>query len=171
MLNLAKISFCIVSLVFAFLTQIPLFSFNFQEALFENFLYSPALIVIFILSICFRNNYAFISLILIFIAVLCGLPLFSFGGGWQYLFQPSMGYIIAMLAMSMMVFYHCYHHENNDNFKRNSVIVLALAHLFGILYFITFNHFDFIPWQVLVSQLCFDLFFAIIFLWLFKREV
>lgn len=171
MLSLAKTVFCIVSLVLAFLTQIPLFSFNFGDMTFQKFLYSPALLLVFVLSLIFKNNYALISLVLIFIAVLFGLPLFSFGGGWQYIFQPSLGFIIGMFALSVMVFYHCYHREKEDDFKRNVILMLVAANLFGIVYFVLFNHFDFIPWQILISQLCFDLLFAIIFIWLFKREV
>jgi biotin transport system substrate-specific component len=171
MLSLAKTIFCLVSLVLAFLTQIPLFSFDFEAMTFQNFLYSPALLLVFVLSLIFKNNYALISLVIIFLAVLFGLPLFSFGGGWQYIFQPSFGFILAMFAMSVIIFYHCYHRERDENFKRNAILMLLAANLFGIVYFILFNSFDFIPWQILISQLCFDLIFAIIFIWLFKREV
>jgi biotin transport system substrate-specific component len=170
MLNLAKISFCIVLLVFAFLSQIPLFGFDFSNAQFTSFLYSPALLIVFILSCIFRNNYAFISLICILIGVLFGLPLFSFGGGWRYIFEPSFGYIIAMIVMSVMVFYHCYHSEDKENLYRNALLSLFLANLFGVVYFIFTNRMDFIPVNIFVTQVIFDLVFAMIFLWLFKRN-
>jgi biotin transporter BioY len=170
MLTLAKISFCIVFLVFAFLSQIPLFGFDFQSFEWGLFLYSPTLLVVFILSHIFKHNYAFISLICILIAVLFGLPLFSFGGGWQYILQPSFGYILAMIFMSMMVFYHNYHSENKENCCRNSILTLLFANLFGVLYFILSNHLSFIPVNIFAFQLIFDLVFAMIFLWLFKKN-
>lgn len=170
MLSLAKTLFCIVLLVFAFLSQIPLFSFDFQTAEFDLFLYSPALITVFILSIIFKNNYAVISLVVILLAVLFGLPLFSFGGGWQYIKEPSFGYILAMIFMSVIVFYHNYHSEDKDNFFLNSLVSLIMTHLFGMLYFILLKQFDFIPVRIFLFQFIFDLVFAMIFLWLFKKN-
>jgi len=171
MLSLAKIAFCIVSLVFAFLVQVPLFAFDFRDAQFENFSYSPALLLVFILTCCYKNNYAFMSLIVILIAVLFGLPLFSFGGGWQYILQPSFGFILAMILMSVIVFYKYHHTETREYFFRDALLALLAANLFGVLFFMVFNQFDFTPFKIFIYQALFDLVFAIIFLWLFKREV
>lgn len=170
MLSIAKLSFSIVFLVFAFLSQVPLFSFDFSNSMFTGFQYSPALLIVFILSCAFKNNYAFISLIAILIAVLFGLPLFSFGGGWHYIMQPSFGYILAMIFMSVLVFYHNYHSENKDNLFVNSILTLFFANLFGIVFFLLTNKLGFVPVQIFVSQVIFDLVFAMIFLWLFKRK-
>lgn len=171
MLGIAKLSFCFVSLVFSFLTQIPLFSVNFANFQFETFNYSPTFLLVFVLSLLFKNNYAFIALVTILILVAFGIPLFSFGGGWQYIMQPSFGYILAMIFMSVTVFYFYYHMEDDSKLALKCLAILAFANIFGLVYFIIFNQIDFIPYQTLILQLIFDLVFAIIFLWLFKKEV
>lgn len=171
MLSIAKFSFCLVALVFAFLSQIPLFGFDFQNMQFEVFYYSPALIFVFMMSRAFKNNYAFIALILILIAVLFGIPLFSFGGGWQYIFQPSFGYVIAMIIMSVTIFYQYYHSQDKEFLLQKSLLTLFLTHLFGIVFFLCFSKLDFMPFKTIFTQMLFDMIFAMIFIWLYKKEI
>ena len=169
-LAIAKIAFCAVTTVLAFLSQVPLLGFDFHTMSTENYLYSPALLIVFMLSTLFRNNYTFMALVSILLAVFAGLPLFSFGGGWQYILEPSFGYIFALYVMSVSVFYNFYHTEEQNERKINALFLILGANVFGMVFYMVFNHLEFIPFKMFFTQLFYDLIFAMIFVWLLPKR-
>jgi len=170
-LGFAKFLFSLVSIAYSFLLQIPLFSFHFAEPNITKFYYTPSIIWVFILAKIFNYNYALLALSGVCVLGLCGFNIFSFGGGWQYIFEPSFGYIIAMFFIAFAIFdITMREKQNQESYFVQQIIVLFGVNVFAILYFLLFNKFAFIPLQELIYQLLYDLIFAIMFLWLFKKK-
>jgi biotin transport system substrate-specific component len=129
-LGIIKILFCLVAMYLATFTQITLFQYDFSKSILVPYEYSLIYIVVFILSLAFRVNYAFVAVIIYVLAGLIGLPLFAYGGGWTYIFEPSFGYILGLLPLSLISF--LFKHLSND-FVMRSFNGKSLGPLTGIL--------------------------------------
>ncbi len=69
---------------------------------------------------------------------LIGLPIFSKGGGFGYIFQPSFGYIIGFIAAAYIAGMYVHVWRKKRDFKVMliaSFIALAITYIFGLIYF------------------------------------
>jgi len=140
MLALIKIIFCFSLLLLANFIQIPLMQYDYQIDSLVVYNYCPLYITAFTLSLFFKNNYAIIAILLYITLGLSGLPLFAYGGGWQYIFQPSFGYILGLVPLSVIAFYFKYHlHDANDQETHKQKNLFSLwsivtAHILGLIF-------------------------------------
>lgn len=96
-------------------------------------------LIVFIIISLVRKRCAILILSTYIILGLIGLPVFSSGGGYVYLFKPSFGFIIGFLVAAIVV----PNKLNHGWFKLiNSTIALAVIYLFGCVYmYIILNYY------------------------------
>lgn len=125
--SLAKIVFSLSLLILASYVTIRLGTFS----------YSPQLIAVFFLSLVFKKNYGFLAVILYLILGLAGLPFFGYGGALSYVLEPSFGYLLAMLPLSILSFYFKNHIEAS-NFTRSILLIssMLITHIIGFTFFV-----------------------------------
>ena len=170
MISLSKIIFCYSMLCLSAFVQVPLLQYDASLDGFTPYNYSLLYIVCFALSLIFKNNYAFIASVLYLVSGLCGLPIFAFGGGYEYIWEPSFGYLIGLLPLSVMTFYVRYHWDalGFKTFKNRSILpllALILAHLIGLLYLLIMQKFSFNNFMSMtVYQLFYDIFWGHLFI-------
>lgn len=139
MISAIKVLFCFSALCLAALSQLPALQYDFNLDSFTHYDYSLLYITCFLLSISFKNNYCFIAVVLYLVAGLAGLPIFAFGAGLTYVFEPSFGYLLGLLPLSVVVFYTRQHWSEIGvrTFANRSIlplIGLVFAHLLGLAY-------------------------------------
>lgn len=147
MISIIKVLFCFSLLCLAALVQVPALQYDFNLDSFTSYDYSPLYIVCFLLSIVFKNNYSFIAVALYLIAGIAGLPIFAFGGGWTYIFEPSFGYLLGLLPLSVVAFYTRQHWTEIGirTFANRSILPLmglVFAHLLGLAYLLLSGKID-----------------------------
>ncbi len=166
MLSIIKILFCFSSLVVAALVRLPLVQLDVERSCLVLYDYSLLYLVCFILSNIFRNNYAGIAVVLYLITGLAGLPVFAFGGGLSYIHEPSFGYLLALLPLSIVSFYFRYYVDRfplmtANNKSLGPILGLILAHAIGLVYLCvkkSLNLESFLGMSI--YQLFYDVFFA-----------
>ncbi len=138
MLSFIKISFCFAALCLPAFVELNLLRYDFQLDNYCFYEYYTLYVICFLLSLIFKNNYIFAAVVIYLLAGLCGLPIFAFGGGWQYIYEPSFGYLLGLIPLSILGFFFRYHlpHYGFHVFGRNLTPVLALwsAHLIGFVF-------------------------------------
>jgi biotin transport system substrate-specific component len=146
--------------------QLPLLQYDSSLDGFTVYNYSLLYIVCFALSLVCRNNYAFVATALYLVSGLCGLPVFAFGGGYGYIWEPSFGYLIGLLPLSAMAFYIRYRWDalGIKTFNNRSILpllALILAHLIGLIYLLIMRKFTVNTFMSLTGyQLLYDIFWA-----------
>lgn len=169
MITVINIFFCFSLLCLASLSQVPLLQYDWHIDAFRVYDYSLVYITCFTLSMSFRNNYAFAAAVLFLLAGFLGLPIFAFGGGWSYITEPSFGYLLGLLALSISAFYLKYHQENSESEAESlehtvcfrPLIAIGLAHIIGMAFLLItgrFNLTNFLNFSL--YQIIFDLSFA-----------
>lgn len=133
--SILKIIFCFVVLACSALTTFPLIGFG------DSFIYQYSLLYIacFVLSNVFYNNYAFAAVLIYILAGLCGLPIFAFGAGLGYIQEPSFGYLLGLIPLSIIAFYFRYYVDNFpiltlQNKSLGPLLGIFAAHACGIFY-------------------------------------
>lgn len=164
--SVIKTLFCYSLLCLSNFVELPLGAFDFATTSFVVYDYRLLYITCFILSIAFKRNYALIASCLYLISGLAGLPFFAFGGGWQYIFEPSFGYLLGILMISLVAFYTKVHipEIGLKTLRDRSVLPLmaiVFAHALGLIYLLVtqrlgFNQFT----SMTLYQIIYDLFFA-----------
>lgn len=84
-------------------------------------------------SSCFMCLFGYLALGLL------GLPVFSLGGGFAYIFQPSFGYLLGFLIAAPFLSILCTRLSQNYATQKTlcyCILSLFIIHLMGILYFI-----------------------------------
>ena len=166
MIALINIAFCYTAILIAALTQLPLLKYSSELNAFIPYEYSLLYIVAFILSVSFKHNYSFAAVVLYLISGLAGLPVFAFGGGLAYFFEPSFGFLLGLLPLSIISFYNKYH-EEDCNLKTlcganlSPIYGLLAAHLLGLVFLVITGRFSFTEFLgIHLYQLVYDLIFA-----------
>lgn len=172
MLAIIKTIFCFSILAISNFVSIPLLEYQAAVDSFTVYNYNLLYITCFVLSLLFKNNFAFIALVIYLVAGLAGLPLFAYGGGIGYVFEPSFGYLLGLILVSMFAFYYKYHHsypgtepvEGASFFKPKNIAPIfgiLLAHLLGLLYMLVTGHFSMDNFlNMSLYQLVYDCIFA-----------
>ena len=148
MLSLIKTIFCFSLLAISNFISFPLLEYQFDLDAFTIYDYNLSYITCFALSLLFKNNFAFIAVVIYLIAGLAGLPLFAYGGGLGYIFEASFGYLLGLILVSMFAFYYRYHDKTSfpvKNFRGKSLapmLGIASAHLLGFLYMLAIGEFN-----------------------------
>jgi biotin transporter BioY len=161
-----KILFCFAMLSMAALTQVPLLQIKFTEPYISIYDYSLLYLVCFILSNSFRNNYCAAGVILYLIAGFCGLPIFAFGGGLAYIQEASLGYLVGLLALSIIGFYFRYYVPRfplmtHDGKSLGPLVALLIAHGLGLIYLLCRAELNLENFLGMTAyQIIYDLFFA-----------
>lgn len=161
-----SVIFCYTLLCFSNFIELPLWSFDPVGESLVTYDYRLLYIVAFILSISFRNNYALIAIVLYLVSGLAGLPIFAFGGGVKYIFEPSFGYLLGLIPLSFLAFYAKVHIPEIGvrTFRDRSILPLmglVLAHGFGLLYLLITQRLDLNNFASMsLYQIFYDIFFA-----------
>lgn len=144
MFAIIKILFCLSILILSAFVQLPLFEYDSPTDKFILFNYSLTYLSCFLMSIAFRNNYAFVAVILYLLAGVCGMPIFAFGGGLSYIFEPGFAYLLGLVPLAIISFYYQLHCADSNikllGTNLCPLFGLLLAHVFGLLFlFVTFR--------------------------------
>jgi biotin transport system substrate-specific component len=172
-LGLIKIVFCLAVMYLATFSQITFLQYNFSESSFVPYEYSLIYISVFALSLAFRVNYAFVAVIIYLLAGLIGLPLFAYGGGWTYIFEPSFGYLLGLLPLSLITFLH--KHFSGEfamkSFNGKSLgplMGILIAHGFGMFFLALTGRLSLSSFMCMSSyQLFYDLFLSYLLVMIF----
>lgn len=168
MLALINIAFCYTTILIAALTTVPLLKYSVEFNAFIPYEYSLLYIVSFILSVSFKHNYSFAAVVIYLISGLAGLPVFAFGGGWAYVLEPSFGFLLGLLPLSITSFYNKYHEEESGfrtlcGCNLSPIYGLLIAHAFGIVFLLVTGRFSFTEFLgIHIYQLAYDLIFGYI---------
>lgn len=170
MIALFKIVFCFSALCLSALVQVPLLQLDTGSAGLVAYDYSLIYLCTFALSISFKTNYTFAALIIYLLAGLAGLPIFAFGGGLSYIFEPSFGYLLGLFPLSILAFFFKYHVKEFGlkSFSDKSLGPLMgflVAHAFGIVFLLITGRLSLENLLSMSSyQLFYDLFFGYLLL-------
>jgi len=101
------------------------------------------------------------------------LPLFAYGGGWTYIFEPSFGYILGLLPLSLISF--LFKHLSNDFVMRSfngkslgPLTGMLVAHGFGVFFLAVTGRLSLASLMCMSSyQLFYDLFLGYLTLMFF----
>lgn len=167
-----KILFSLALLILSAFVQIPLVQYEFASDKFVLFNYALTYLVCFLLSISFKNNYSFIAVILYLILGILGLPFFAFGGGFHYLLEPSFGYLLGLIPLSVTAFYFQLHDSRSSlkflGVNLSPLLGILFAHLLGLFVLLITARLNFENFLNLSGmQLCYDLlfsYFALVFI-------
>lgn len=180
MLGIIKLIFCYTLLILAALVQVPVLSYNHELNAFVFYDYSLLFITAFTLSIAFKNNYCFFSVLLYLVSGLAGLPIFAFGGAWQYIFEPSFGFLLALIPLSIISFYNKYNSNETGlktfcNSNLTPLYGLITAHIFGLIFLFITGRFRLNEFFALhIYQLLYDLifgYFVIVIMSLYDKNI
>lgn len=166
MLSLIKIISCYSLLCLSAFVQLPLLQYDSCLDGFTVYNYSLLYIACFALSLICRNNYAFIASVLYLASGLSGLPIFAFGGGYEYIWEPSFGYLVGLLPLSAVAFYVRYHWDalGIKTFNNRSTLPLlgiVFAHLIGLIYMLVMRKFSCTNFMSMTAyQLFYDIFWG-----------
>ncbi|MDA0771745.1 MAG: biotin transporter BioY [Cyanobacteria bacterium] len=164
MQSISKIIFCYALLCLSNFVELPFWAFSGDSLVVYD--YRLLYITCFILSLAFKNNYAFIASCLYIISGLAGLPIFAFGGGIEYIFEPSFGYILGLLVISLLAFYSKIHIPEIGvrTFRDKSILPLmsiVFAHALGLIYLLGTQRLDLDHFaSMTLYQIFYDLFIA-----------
>lgn len=80
---------------------------------------------------------------LLYVAIgLMGIPIFTKGGGPQYIFEPSFGYLIGLIFAAYVIGKTTYSKEINfKNIFFSNLLGLGIIYFIGIIYLYIINHF------------------------------
>ncbi|MDD9898521.1 MAG: biotin transporter BioY [Candidatus Melainabacteria bacterium] len=161
-----SVIFCYTLLCLSNFVELPLWSFDPTTGALTSYDYRLLYIVCFILSTSFRNNYALIAVGLYLISGLAGLPIFAFGGGVNYVFEPSFGYLLGLIPLSLLAFYAKIHIPEIGvrTFRDRSVLPLmglVIAHGLGLIYLLVTQRLDLSNFASMsLYQIFYDIFLA-----------
>ena len=96
---------------------------------------------VFLLTAFILGEYAIISAIIYLALGLLGLPVFAFGGGLGYVFQPSFGYLIGFVLACFICgkLFNPLPTGNRITIKKAffiTLLFLAIVYLVGVIYFV-----------------------------------
>ncbi|MBR5250452.1 MAG: biotin transporter BioY [Clostridia bacterium] len=96
---------------------------------------------VFLLTTFILGEYAVISAIIYLVLGLVGLPIFAFGGGLGYVFQPSFGYIIGFVIACFVCgkLFNPLPTGNRITIKKAffvTLLFLAIVYFVGVIYFV-----------------------------------
>ena len=81
-----------------------------------------------------KKNGAISSFIYLFLGII-GMPVFTKGGGFWYVFEPSFGYIIGFVVSAYFIGMITEKNPKFFNMLFASIIGTAIIYLFGVVYF------------------------------------
>lgn len=167
--TIIKIFFCYSTLCISSFIEIPLWRVDFFDNSLVTYDYSPQFIICFLLAIVFSKNYISFAAVLYLVSGLIGLPIFAYGGGWKYIYEPSFPYILSLSVISMLTF--IYKYERVWILKNASLIAIPAAHIFGLIA-LTFtgrlNLSNFM--NLCFYQFIYDMVFGFLIYWFLSKE-
>jgi biotin transport system substrate-specific component len=133
--------------------------------------YSPLFLVAFLLSQFGDYNYAMIGSTLYLVLGLVGLPLFAYGGGFEYIHINTFGFLIALIPFTWLAFMY----RSPDGFKdinyRQLSAFLAL-HAIGAIYMIVSKKFEVYSFiNLSLVQGLVDIILAVLILSLIQKNI
>lgn len=136
---LVKVAFCFSMLTLTAFMQVPIMGYD----------YPLLFVTCFLLTQIFRRNYALIATMIYLVVGLSGLPVFTYGGGFGYVHEPSFGYLLSLIPLALLAFFWKHIPLSMFGFryvKNFSLAAIPVAHFCGFSYlFITgqlnFNNF------------------------------
>lgn len=123
------------------------------------FAYNVQTLIVWSTGIILGSRVALISLLIYLFLGFLGLPLFAFGGGFDYFKEPTFGYLISLPLNAYLAGYFF------ERGKRYFAVLIPIicTHLIGIIYLLIFNNsfLDF-TWHLSFSMIGYDLIFTFI---------
>lgn len=136
--------------------------------------YIPQVPMLFFLLALLDKKYSLITVALYIIAGFAGYPIFSMGGGWKYIFQYGVGYILAYIPTIWVSGTILNRNYDFKNILKSVLFGLVIINLIGgiiLLFIATLRHESwFIIKNLLYSltgfKFMYDLFFSLIAIYL-----
>lgn len=92
-------------------------------------------LMIFLCGLFFRPKLAFLTVSLYLLLGLLGFPIFAHGGGINYIFQPTFGYLIGFLVAATVISLLVHHTSARKNWYFFYCLLGAfIIHTLGIIY-------------------------------------
>lgn len=87
---------------------------------------------VFLSALILDKKQAFLSTLIYLIIGLIGVPIFAKGGGFNYIFEPSFGYLIGFLFSA----YFISSMKNSLNIYLTLAMGILIIYAFGLIYFV-----------------------------------
>lgn len=129
--------------------------------------YIPQVPMVFFILGLLDRKYALITVLLYIILGFCGYPIFAMGGGWRYIFQYGVGYILAYVPAVWVSGTILNRNYNFKNVFKSVLFGLVIINLIGgvvLLFILSLRHENwFITKNLLYSLSSFKFFYDLIF--------
>lgn len=144
------------------------------QAFIRHIKYIPQVPMIFFMLGLLDKKYSLITVLLYIILGFCGYPIFAMGGGWKYIFQYGVGYILAYIPTVIVSGKILSQNYDFKNILKSVIIGLVIINLIGgllLLFIASLKHESwFIIKNLLYSltgfKFIYDLIFSVIAVYL-----
>ena len=99
-----------------------------------SFNYLPQVPIVLFIGALLGPRHGTFSVILYILVALLGFPIFSMGGGLEYITNPSFGYIIGFIFGAYIVGKNLEHNVSNLSIFLTSIIGVLIIHIIGIIF-------------------------------------
>ncbi|OLA94051.1 MAG: hypothetical protein BHW64_05470 [Candidatus Melainabacteria bacterium LEY3_CP_29_8] len=99
--------------------------------------YIPQIPVVLFVASLLGRKYSFIAISLYIILGLFFIPIFALGGGLNYMFKYTFGFIIAYIPSAFIISTILCKYNNLKSYIQSAVIGVLIIHIIGIIYMIT----------------------------------
>ncbi len=135
---------CIVLLVISTFVKIDLFAINLfsiydnyrgeSSSFFSTFSYIPQLPTVLFITALLGPTSGLLVVFLYVFAGICGIPIFSSGGGGDYFLRPSMGYLLGFFPSVFFTSLILKNHDVKFRYMKASFIGCSCVHFVGVIY-------------------------------------
>lgn len=99
--------------------------------------YIPQIPVVLFVASLLGRKYSFIAISLYIILGLFFIPVFALGGGLNYMFKYTFGFIIAYIPSAFIISTILCKYNNFKSYIQSAVTGVLIIHIIGIIYMIT----------------------------------
>ena len=145
--NLGTVSLilvCIVLIVISTFVKIDLFAINLfsiydnykgeSSSLFSTFSYIPQLPTVLFITALLGPTSGLLVVFLYVFAGICGIPIFSSGGGGDYFLRPTMGYLLGFFPAVFFTAMILKNYETKFRYMKASFVGCSIVHFVGVIY-------------------------------------
>lgn len=99
--------------------------------------YIPQIPVVLFVASMLGRKYSFMAISLYIILGLFFIPVFALGGGLNYMFKYTFGFIIAYIPSAFIISTILSKYNNFKSYIQSAVIGVLIIHIIGIIYMLT----------------------------------
>lgn len=123
------------------LTKVGLPTFILKHIMTVNYescyKYIPQIPVVLFVASMLGRKYSFIAISLYIILGLFFIPVFALGGGLNYMFKYTFGFIVAYIPSAFIISTILERYNNFKSYIQSAIIGVLIVHIIGIIYMIT----------------------------------